>query len=367
MVRVLELINSIESTSIPYELSIQIAEKTDAEVVVASFYDNSVTDVECIEDTTDLPIEIKTLDATSRFDRSAWKKFRKELQRDYDLLHTHHNFSGSVARLIAALEDIPSVNTEHRDHQSYSLLQNIVNAPTLPLAERIISNSHVTQNSFQWYERLLLDHEQLQVVHNGVDLEHINRVVSNPPNDDTDEAFRVCTVGRMIPVKNQSTLVQAFPSIIDQYPQSELILIGDGPLRSELESTARSLGISDRVQFTGTVSRSDVYDYFGNCDVFVIPSLAEGFCVAAVEAMAAGLPVVASDIPVFHEVIGEPGLFVNPDDPDAFANKLESLLRNVSYREEKGEACRRRAHRKFSLDDVAKDYYEIYKSVCNYD
>jgi len=310
-----------------------------------------------------LPVDVRGFDADSRFDGSAWSAFNDELSRGYDLLHTHHNFSGSVARVLASRKDIPVVNTEHRDHSSYSFLQNLVNAPTLPLAEWIVSNSRVTQDSFRWYEQRLLDEDQLAVVHNGVNINRIEDVLSETPDAQSDETVRICTVGRMVPVKNQKSLIRALRPIVELDDDVELVLVGDGPLRGELEALATDLGVFDHVRFTGEISRRRVYEVFRRSDIFAMPSHAEGFCVAAVEAMAAGLPVVASDIPVFHEVIGEPGIFASSEDPEMFAEELSNLVVDEEYREEHGSACRTRARGNFDLNETAKEYRDIYLQV----
>jgi len=93
MPRVLVFLNEIVRTSIPFELSLHIAETTDANIVVASLYDKSSEDFELINGKSELPIDIKALGATSRFDRCAWSEFHAELDEEYDLIHTHNNFS----------------------------------------------------------------------------------------------------------------------------------------------------------------------------------------------------------------------------------------------------------------------------------
>ncbi|MDB2276117.1 glycosyltransferase family 4 protein [Halorubrum ezzemoulense] len=364
MTRILVLLNNIDHTSIPFETTLRIAEKDAIEVTIAALYDDNLTDINIKRRVCDLPVEILTLGGNSRLDKMAWNKFCQELKNNYDIIHTHHNFSGSIARILSRLEGIPVVNTEHRDHGSFSLLQNIVNAPTLPLADRIVSNSQVTQDSFRWYEQLLVNHYQLEVVHNGVDIERIQKVISDTKALE-DDTFRVCTAARMVPVKNQSALVRALDSVVDQHPNSELIFLGDGPLRGELEQLTNDLNLTDSVQFRGEVSRERVYEVFAQSDVFAIPSHAEGFCVAAVEAMASGLPVVASDIPIFHEVVGDNGLFIDQTDPNDIAETILELRGNETEYQKRSQMAKQRATTEFSLNKCAEAYYDIYKEVLN--
>jgi glycosyltransferase involved in cell wall biosynthesis len=364
MMRVLTFLNNITQTSIPFEIAVHITKNHEVNTTIVSFNDDDIIDAHLAENIRNIPIEVLTLGGDSRLDITAWNAFRQELKEDYDIIHTHHNFSGSVARVLTQLEGIPVVNTEHRDHSSFSLVQNIVNFPTFPLADRIVSNSQVTQKSFRWYERLLIDHSQLDVIHNGVNIERIQKVISDTqtPEDDT---FRVCTAARMVPVKNQSALVRAFDSIIERHPNSELIFLGDGPLRGELEQLTNDLMLTYNVQFRGEVSRERVYEVFAQSDVFAVPSHAEGFCVAAVEAMASGLPVVASDIPIFHEVVGDNGLFIDQTDPDDIAETVLELRGNETEYQKRSQMAKQRATTEFSLDKCAEAYYDIYKEVLN--
>ncbi|MDB2286707.1 glycosyltransferase family 4 protein [Halorubrum ezzemoulense] len=362
MTRLLVLLNNIDHTSIPFETTLRIAEKDGIEVTIASLYDDDLADLNVKRCDRELSVEILTLGGDSRLDRMAWSAFRRALKNQYDIVHTHHNFSGSVARVLSNLEGIPVVNTEHRDHGSFSPLQNVVNAPTLPLADRIVSNSQVTQNSFRWYERLLIDHDKLEIVHNGVDTERIEKVISDTKNPE-DDTLRVCTAARMVPVKNQSALVRAFDSVVDQHPNSELIFLGDGPLRGDLEQLTNDLKLTDNVQFSGEVSRERVYEVFAQSDVFAIPSHAEGFCVAAVEAMASGLPVVASDIPIFHEVVKDGGVLADQTNPEEVARAILELKENEGKYQKVSTSAKQRATTKFSLDKCVDAYYEIYKDV----
>jgi len=362
MNQILVLLNNINHTSIPFETALRIAEKHDIDMTIVSFYDRDITDINIKRRICDIPVNILTLGGDSRLDRKAWSAFRQALKDGYDLVHTHHNFSGSVARLISRLEGVPVVNTEHRDHSSFSPLQNIINVLTLPIACRNIFNSQVTQDSLRWYERLLTDSSQFEVVHNGVDIERIHKITSDTkyPEDDT---LRVCTAARMIPVKNQSSLVRAFDSVINQHPNSELIFLGDGPLRGDLEQLTNQLQLTESVQFRGEVSRERVYEEFAQSDVFAIPSHAEGFCVAAVEAMASGLPVVASDIPIFHEVVGDSGLFIDRADPKNIAEAILELKKDEKEYQKRSQMAKQRAKTEFSLDKCAEAYYDIYKEV----
>lgn len=356
MTHVVSLISHLTTTSIPLEIATATAAFSDLEITVASFYDDSEPD--------DCDVSVVPLGADSRFDTTAFHCLFRLLRRDdVGVLHTHDNFIGSVARVLATIAGVGIVNTEHRQHDSFSVLQNAVNAPTLPLADRVVVNSEATKRSMYLLERVMIDSDQLRVVYNGVDVDRIDSAIDAAPVNDGTDNVQIITVGRLVDVKNQKVLLQAFSQLLESIPDAHLSLVGDGPLRNELEAQATSLGIREQVQFLGELSRETVYHQLAASDIFVIPSTSEGFCVAAVEAMAVGLPVVASDIDVLHEVVGEPGVFVDSNDPTAFADAIIDLAEDSKRRERLGCQAKQRARSKFTLERTAREYYNLYKEV----
>ncbi|WP_244265054.1 glycosyltransferase [Halorhabdus tiamatea] len=140
--------------------------------------------------------------------------------------------------------------------------------------------------------------------------------------------------------------------------------MGGVALSENLQNTSTKLGLQNDVLFTGYLPRrDDVYGVLKKSEIAVFPSWYEGFCVAAVEAMAAGLPVVVSDIDVFHEVVGDPGVFADPNDPEAFADEIIDLLQHPKKRELLGQEAKERARSEFSLERTAREYSNLYKEV----
>lgn len=360
---VLVLVNEATTTSIPIEISDKVDDIKDVDVTVASFYDENETDID--SDVLDMDLPIIPLGATSRFDYSAYSRFRRVLiRKDYDILHTHHNFTGSVARVLAANQDISVVDTEHQNHDSFSPLQNITNGLTLWLADQIVSNSKETQSSFRWYETFLLQEEQLSIIYNGVNLRRIDAITQIARNErDESPNPQIITVGRLVPVKNQATLLSAFARVSEQFSEAELLVVGGGSLQDDLQRTARNLAIEDSVRFTGTISRHRVYELLATSNLFVIPSLSEGFCVAAVEAMAAGLPVVASDIDVFREVLGNCAVYADPEDAVSFATQMERLLENTPKRDKMVTDSRELVQKRYDITETAMRYTKLYTDL----
>ena len=152
-------------------------------------------------------------------------------------------------------------------------------------------------------------------------------------------------------------MLRALPFLAEVH----LAIAGDGELRQILVQKALALGVQDRIHFLGEVAPTDIPDFLRAGDLFAFPSRWEGFGVAVVEAMHAGLPVIASDIPALREVVrgadGEfAGLLVPPDDSPAWSGAIQRLLRDSSLR----KALSLRAQRRAALFDLGRmvDGYE---------
>jgi len=361
MPSVLILVNELTSTSIPIEIAAKVNNKTNTEALLVSFYDESDDDIDPDVDELDFPVY--RLEASSRVDYSAYRKLRQIcVEKDIDILHTHHNSTGSLARLAVSGTSTKIVNTEHNDHHYFSSLQIAVNAATFPLVDVMVSNSESTRKSFGWYERQILWNCRHEVVYNGIDQSRIDS--AELPDISLPDGPIVVSVGRLVEQKNYSTLLRSFKIVLEHTPEANLVIVGDGPRHTELKRLSNKLNIENSVTFTGYLPRREhVYGVLKNSNVAVVSSWYEGFCVAAVEAMAAGLPIVVSDIPVLHEVVGEPGVFANPEDETDFASEIVNLLQDREEREKLGEQAKKRARKKFSLTHTAYEYCKIYHSI----
>jgi len=174
------------------------------------------------------------------------------------------------------------------------------------------------------------------------------------------------SVGRLVDAKNYRRLIKAFALVAEKIPEAHLILVGDGVSRSQLERETVVQGVESKVSFIGEVSRDEVYAALHQLDLFIMPSLWEGFCVAVVEAMAAGKPIVCSNISTLREVVGEVGTYFDPRSTESIAETVLSVLdEGPGVWREREQACRKRAKEKFSLDDTANSYIKLYnKYTC---
>jgi len=180
------------------------------------------------------------------------------------------------------------------------------------------------------------------------------------------EAPVVGSVGRLEPVKRFDLLLSAFARVMRRMrdaggPDPHLVLVGDGSDRARLEDLARRLGVSERIALSGW--QLDVSRYYALFDVFVLCSDSEGMPIGLLEAMASGLPAVATDVGAVAEVLtGElRDQVVAPGDSESLADKILQLLSSSERRTRIGELCRQRAASEYSLDATLRAYRELYE------
>jgi glycosyltransferase involved in cell wall biosynthesis len=187
------------------------------------------------------------------------------------------------------------------------------------------------------------------------DVEAQRRALGIPPGVPV-----VGTVARLQPVKDQASLLAAFARVAAELPNAKLVLVGDGPVRAALESQSASPALAGRVIFLGR--RSDIPDILPTFDVFALPSLSEGLPLTLLEAMAAGLPCVATAVGAMPEAIvaERTGLLVPVGDVAALADTLLRLLRDPNLRREMGQAGQKRARELFDLKVMTRRYEDLY-------
>ena len=177
----------------------------------------------------------------------------------------------------------------------------------------------------------------------------------------TDSQVQILSVGRLAKQKNYSAALHALSQLKEE--NIRYTILGEGNQRAELEELVASLGLSDKIALEG--HRSDITPFLTGADIFLIPSLWEGFGLVAVEGMNAGLPVVASDVSGLREVVGTEGTcayLVSPSDPDAMSHTLRDLITSPKKRHAMGEAAFERA-KLFDRHGMTKQYIAAYHSM----
>jgi sugar transferase (PEP-CTERM/EpsH1 system associated) len=222
-------------------------------------------------------------------------------------------------------------------------------------------------------ERIGISADRITQIYNGVDIERFApaRNVPTAPlpaGFEGDDKVRIGSVGRVQPVKDHATLLKAFATAVERRPElrsrARLILIGDGPLWEAMRTQVRTLGIGDIAWLPG--SSSLVPEMLRALDVFVLPSLNEGISNTVLEAMASGLPVLASAVGGNVELIDDnvTGRLFAAGDVPALAALLERYLGDAELRRRQGAAARRAAEQRFSLATMVDGYRVVYERRC---
>jgi glycogen(starch) synthase len=171
-------------------------------------------------------------------------------------------------------------------------------------------------------------------------------------------------VGRLVYKKGFDVLIEAFRLVLQSFPHLMLVLAGDGPERSNLESKIQALGLNDRIKLLGQVERAQVGGLFSGCQFFVLPSRREPFGIVNLEAMAFGKAIVATRVGGVPEILteGENALLVPPDDAAAMATAMTTLLQNTGLRTAM-ETANQRKVLDFTWDKVCQQYLSVYQQA----
>lgn len=198
---------------------------------------------------------------------------------------------------------------------------------------------------------------RVRLIPNGVDT---SRFISRAPGA---ALRRITMVANLRAEKGHDILIDAAPRILAAHPDAEFVLAGGGPLAEALAARVRSRGVADRVRFLGECR--NVPDVLADTDLFVLPSRSEALPNAVIEAMAAGLPVVASDVGGIPELVtqGVTGLLVPPGDAQALASAVNHLLDHPEQASELGRAARDHVTREFSFDRLVTRMQHLYLSI----
>ncbi|MBW4651286.1 MAG: glycosyltransferase family 1 protein [Kastovskya adunca ATA6-11-RM4] len=310
-------------------------------------------------------------------------KFQKQEGIEYSLVHTNYWLSAWVGMEWKKRQKISQVHTYHSlgavKYQSISAVPMIattrlgVEKAVLESAERIVATSPQEKEHMRSH---VSTKGNIDVIPCGTDVERfgsIDKPAARAALDIDPEALLVFYVGRFDPRKGIETLVRAVgQSQLRNTDKLRLIVGGgsrpgqsDGIERDRIEGIVAELGLTDIVSFPGRLADEVLPAYYAAADVCVVPSHYEPFGLVAIEAMASGTPVVASDVGglQFTVVSEETGLLAPPQDDTAFATAIDRILTNPEWREQLGHGARKRVEEKFSWNGVAQQLSGLYEQL----
>jgi sugar transferase (PEP-CTERM/EpsH1 system associated) len=292
------------------------------------------------------------------------------------ILHTY-NLAAAEYAFTATLAGVPvRIHAEHgRDagdpdgkNRKHQLLRRLL----VPFIDRYVP---VSGDLHQWLKTVVgIPDAKNLLINNGVDTAHFTPapglvpLLSPGPWSGQPGCFVIGTVGRVQDVKNQAALVEAFIRLRAMAPAEaarlRLVIVGDGPLREALARQVADAGIGEYVWLAG--ARSDIAELMRTFSVFALPSIAEGMPVTLLEAMACGLPVVASRVGGIPELVLEnnTGMLVPPNDPQALAEAIARYLQQPALARQHGAAGRARIEARYSIAAMLSGYTSLYDALC---
>jgi len=214
-----------------------------------------------------------------------------------------------------------------------------------------------------------LDRTKINTIYNGVDLDYFEGTPDYPKikNEFLQRGERILigAVGRLVAEKGLEYLLTAIPKVLKRFSEARLLLVGDGPLRKDLERIVIDLDLTGKVTFVGF--RSDIKEILSSLDILVLPSLLEGFPMIILEAMAMAKPIVASDIPGIREQIidGKNGILVPIKDSNTLAAAIINILADRKAAENVGLVARKTVYEKFSIERMVAETESLYLSLLN--
>lgn len=280
------------------------------------------------------------------------------------ILHTHNTGPWIYGALTSLCSRIKLVHTEHSNvtatGSSLFFLEKLLSYCT----NTIVCDANQVADFM--IRRQKINARKIKVIWNGIDVDLFH---NGSGNNETRKQLNLTdktvigSVARLSEEKDQKNLLSAFEIVKSAIPDAFLLFVGDGPMREDIELEINRKNLSNDVHITGFVQ--DVRKYLGSMDLFVLSSKREGLPLSILEAMAAGLPVVATDVGGNHEVIvnGKTGLLVPSGDSAALADAIIDVFSKIETLKRLGESGRNLVTAKFDLKKMVKEYEAVYCST----
>lgn len=309
------------------------------------------------------PIPIPTSGSMARIALSPrlFLKVRKVLETEnFDLLHIHEPLMPGLPLTVLRLAKCPTIGTFHafaNKKRAYRYSMFLLTRWTARLNARIAVSAPAKQFASSYFPG------QYEIIPNGIDAQHFSKT-AKPISNYQDGKLNILFVGRMEKRKGLRYLLRAYSRLKWSFPDCRLIVVGPGELDEESASLIAERGLED-VCLEGMVPYDQLPAYFQTADIFCSPATGEeSFGIVLLEAMAAGTPIVASNIPGYASVVddGVQGRLINPKNEEDFANILHELLLDQNKRDELGKNGQKKA-KNFDWNIVANTVLDFYNTV----
>ena len=315
-------------------------------------------------------IEYQVFASRGRFDPSLLRRFRQWVKENrIDLIHSNQYKANVLAAFATNGLRIPIVTTCHSsDHNSNNLKLRLYYRIDKFILHRFDFIATTADDVKAEVLKHYRDKSRVVVINNGIDIsrfQHTNQKDKDKLKGSLgiDPAFNVVgMVGRLSKSKNHALLLESATEILGTFPNTFFLIVGDGPLRAQLEIQANKLSIVKNILFTGP--RNDIPDLLSMIDVFVLPSSYEGLPLAMLEAMAAKVPVVVTPVGSIARVVRHnySGLIIR-NDSRSLGDAIKSLLENPRKRAALAENGYNVVKQHFTNEQMAKAYVDVYDKV----
>lgn len=294
---------------------------------------------------------------------------------DFDVVHVHDWLTGFAGISFKHQMQKPLISTIHGTeigraqglHNPDSLTIDGIEWWTTYEANKIIVTSASMKAEIQGHFHL--PPEKIEIVPNGIDTKRYNASVDQSAvkgryGVHPDEKLVLC-VGRLVPQKGIEYLIRAVSRIAERYPEAKFIIVGEGWLRGHLEYIARSTGHQWKITFTGWVPDQELIALLNSADALVVPSIYEPFGIVALEGMAAGVPVVASDVGGLAEIVEHEhtGILAYSRSPESIAWAVGRVLSDPDHSKEMVQNAQEMVQKTYSWEAIAMKTAKIYKEV----
>lgn len=283
-------------------------------------------------------------------------------RQNISLIHAHEFRANAFGAVVSKLCGIPLVGTVHGKNYYPDHAKRRVAYRWVSRTAHMVAVSHDLQRFLE--ERIGVPHDRITVIHNGVDMipqrspDQVRQLRSELGIG--EDTFVLGIVGSLYPIKGHAYLFKALGPVLAQYPEARLLVIGQGELEQTLKQQVADLGIDKAVSFLGL--RNDVPRLLPALDLFVLPSLSEGLSVALLEAMSAGVPILASKVGGNPEIVidGETGYLVLPERSEELSARILELVRNRDLTRLCGERGRNWVAQEFTTARMLERYQDLY-------
>jgi glycosyltransferase involved in cell wall biosynthesis len=295
------------------------------------------------------------------FDRGTVTALCKFIKKgNIHILRTHHYHANLYGRIAGIISRVPviisSFHDVYKSPERPKFHRSIINFILSLFTDKLIAVSKEVASDIIKYDRV--NPKKIKVIYNGIQREEFSEEFPRQKARDIfklpQNLFAIGTVGRLTEQKGHRFLIKSVAGMADTF----VAIAGDGPLKNELKDLSEQYNIN--CYLLGTMPPGTIPVFLRTLDIFCFPSLWEGFGGALIEAMAAGLPIVASDIPPHREVIGDAGILAAPENTDELSRVLKMLIDNPSLREEFGQKAKKRANI-FSIEKTVKAYEDLFE------